>query len=267
MLTNPISSESQPPRQTQETPRPAERVRKGAPYRPIGLDGSKPMLLMSYRLRYQSFCLDRVLFNKEQYPNQLESDAYDPESVHVGVINAKDELVGTARVISLGDAGLPLLRYCTLFPQDTTLVNPSNNVVELSRVCLNSHWDRRTTNRAIPHPDRRAVAPLPVPAPGREARDPFVALIKGVYQATKRLHATHWIVAVEKALRRRLLHYGLPFRLAGPESDYFGPVAPYVLSLAELDQVIETRTFPALNDIRDGLESEYWPSSLRQTSA
>jgi hypothetical protein len=90
-------------------------------------------------------------------------------------------------------------------------------------------------------------------------------MIKGVYHATKRLHVTHWIVAMEKGLRRRLTHYGLPFRLAGPEADYHGPVAPYVLSLAELDDVILTRTFPALDDITRGLEPEYWPSSMVQT--
>ena len=67
-----------------------------APYRPVTLDDSEQLLAMSYRLRYQSFCLERLFFSKDEYPSQLESDTFDRASVHLGVLNAQDELVGTA---------------------------------------------------------------------------------------------------------------------------------------------------------------------------
>lgn len=238
-------------------------------YRPVTLDDSAQLLQMSYRLRYQSFCVEQLFFSKDAYPSQLESDAFDRASVHVGVLDAQNELVGTARVVTPTSAGLPLLRFCTLFPHDTTLADPSNTVVELSRVTVNRRWNRRRAARPIAHPERRASVRLPaaVPEPGHESNDAFAALIKGMYHATKRLHGTHWIIAIEKALRRRITRYGLPFRVAGPEVDYHGPVAPYVMSLAELDDVIRTRQYPALNDFFVGLEPEYWPSPLRQTSA
>jgi len=240
-----------------------------APYRPVTLDDSEQLLAMSYRLRYQSFCLERLFFSKDEYPSQLESDTFDRASVHLGVLNAQDELVGTARVVTPTSAGLPLFRYCTLFPHETTLADPSNTVVELSRVCVNRRWNRQSVDKVNAPAEERAPVSLPPPAsePGRESNDAFAALIKGMYQVTKRLHGTHWIIAVEKGLRRRLSRYGLPFSLAGPEVDYHGPVAPYVLSLAELDDVILTGKYPVIEDFPLGLEPEYWPAPLVHTSA
>lgn len=240
-----------------------------APYRPVALDESAQLLAMSYRLRYQSFVLERLFFSQDNYPRQLESDSFDQASVHVGVLDAHDALVGTARIVRPNGEGLPLFRHCHLYPNDTTVADPANTVVELSRVCLNDRWDRRAAPRPIAPAEERRARPLvpSSPEPGRESNDPFAALIKGVYHATKRLHVTHWIVAVEKALRRRLTRYGLPFRVAGPEADYHGPVEPYVLSLAELDNVILSRKYPALNDITVGLEPEYWPSSFGMASS
>jgi N-acyl amino acid synthase of PEP-CTERM/exosortase system len=239
-----------------------------APYRPVTLDDSEQLLAMSYRLRYQTFCLERLFFSSDAYPTQLESDAFDSASVHVGVLNAEDELVGTARIILPTSAGFPLLRHCTLFPDQTVLTDPANRVVEVSRVCLKRRRHHPHEARAAAAPARESIFPRPtVFAPGRVSTDPFAALIKAVYQATKRLHATHWIVAVEKPLRRRIARYGLPFHLAGPEVDYFGPVAPYVLSLAELDQVIQSHEFPALDDVPAGLEPDYSAAPLSHSGA
>lgn len=240
-----------------------------APYRAVTIDGSAQLLNMSYRLRYQSFCLERLFFSKDEYPSQMESDAFDRASVHVGVLNAHDELVGTARVVTPTSAGLPLERHCTLFPDDTTLAVATNKVVELSRVCVNEGWNRSPTSSSIatPHEDPIVVPSSVALAPGRESTDAFATLIKGMYHVTKRLHGTHWIIAVEKVLRRRISRYGLPFRLAGPEVDYHGPVAPYVMILTELDQVIRTGQYPILNNFPDGLEPEYWPPALFHTTA
>lgn len=232
-----------------------------SPYRPVTLDDSAQLLAMSYRLRYQSFCLERLFFSKDEYPGQLESDKFDRASVHVGVLDAHDQLVGTARVVPPNSEGLPLFRYCTLFPHDTTFADPSNTVVELSRVCVNPRWipslDEDPGLLAVPS-TRLIESPLCSDL-GRESGDAFATLIKGMYQVTKRLRGTHWIIAVEKALRRRIARYGLPFSVAGPEVDYHGPVRPYVMSLAALDDIIRARRYPVLNDFPLGLEPEYWP--------
>lgn len=236
-----------------------------APYRPVTLDDSEQLLAMSYRLRYQTFCLERLFFSRDAYPTQLEFDTFDAASVHVGVLNAEDELVGTARVVMPNASGLPLLRYCTLFPGDTTLSDPANTVVELSRVIIKP----RRRMQAASSPSEgfaeflSVSSSLHVSQCGLESHDALASLIKGMYQVTKRLHGTHWIIAIEKALRRRIKRYGLPFRVAGPEVDYFGPVAPYIMSLADLDAVIRSGRYPVLDDFPVGLEPGYHPSSIQ----
>lgn len=240
-----------------------------APYRAVTLDESEPLLAMSYRLRYQTFCLERLFFSKDKYPSQLEFDAFDRTAVHVGVLNAETELVGTARVVTPNSAGLPLFRYCTLFPDDTTFADPSNVVVELSRVCLNRRANRRTRPGAAAPPDATLPADPPPSslAHSLASSDPLATLIKGMYHVTKRVQATHWIIAIEKALRRRITRYGLPFRQAGPEVDYHGPVAPYVMNLAEFDEVIGSGDYPILEDFWAELEPEYAPQAMSPTSA
>jgi N-acyl amino acid synthase of PEP-CTERM/exosortase system len=240
-----------------------------APYRPVTLDDSEQLLEMSYRLRYQTYCLERLFFSKDEYPSELESDAFDSASVHVGVLDAKNELVGTARVVAPSSAGLPLLQHCTLFPDETALSDTTNIVVELSRACIIRRRSRRQEDEPTSPQEGRARAGSPASARElyQESNEISAALIKAMYQATKRLHATHWIIAVEKGLRRRLSRFGLPFRLAGPEADYYGPVSPYVLSLAELDDVILARQHALLNDFLVGLEPTYWPSPICSTGA
>lgn len=234
-----------------------------APFRPITLDNSAQLLAMSYRLRYQTFCLERLFFSKDQYPSQEEFDAFDSDSVHVGVIDADSRLVGTARVVpsGIGGSGLPLLRYCTLFPETSVILNdPANSVVELSRVCVNTRWTPRLPEAS------RATTGTGADTPGHESEDALATLIKGMYQVTKRLRGTHWIIAIEKALRRRITRYGLPFRQAGPEADYHGPVAPYIMSLAEFDDVIRSHRYAVLNDFPVELEPEQGPALVAQTS-
>ena len=58
----------------------------------------------------------------------------------------------------------------------------------------------------------------------------------------------------------------LPFRLIGPESDYFGLVAPYQMDLQEFDRVILSGQFPGLDTFVDRPRTRVLPRS-RTTSA
>ena len=225
-------------------------------FRPVTIDDSPHLLEKSQRLRYQVYCVERRFLNAEDYPNQLEFDQFDRDSVHVGVLDADDELIGTARIVKPNSAGLPFLLHCSLFPLETTFAQPGNTVVEISRVCINRRYTRRRADVFSDAPDPPASDDHAMPAYDRrrERDDVFVTLVKALYHATKRMGATHWIIAIEKSLRRRIARYGLPFQLAGPEGDYYGCVAPYIMSLAELDRVIHGRQFASLDSFPIGLE-------------
>ena len=226
-----------------------------ATFRPVTIDDSPHLLEKSHRLRYQAYCLERRFLRAEDYPNQLEFDEFDRDSVHVGVLDAEGELAGTARIVKPNSAGLPLFLHCTLFPLETTFAESGNTVVEISRVCINRRYTRRRADVFSDAPGARGIqmsTRFPRTSGATERDDVFVTLVKALYHATKRLGATHWIIAVEKSLRRRIARYGLPFQLAGPEVDYYGLVAPYIMSVAEFDQVIHGRQFASLDDFPIG---------------
>ena len=220
-------------------------------FRPVTIDDSPQLLETSHRLRYQAYCLERRFLRAEDYPNQLEFDDFDRDSVHVGVLGAEGQLAGTARIVKPNSAGLPAFRHCSLFSADTTLAGEGNKVVEISRVCINRRYTRRR--------DEGICEGSQAVASGDGRRDVFATLIEAVYHATKRLGATHWLIAIEKPLRRRLARYGLPFQLAGPEVDYYGRVAPYIMNMAEFDRVIIGRQFAALDDFALELPPGLWP--------
>jgi N-acyl amino acid synthase of PEP-CTERM/exosortase system len=228
-----------------------------AAFKAVTIDASPQLLEESHRMRYQIYCVERRFLSAEDYPDQRESDTFDRDSVHVGVVDGEGELVGTARIVKPNSAGLPFLRHCSLFPEETALTEEGNMVVEISRVCIARRYTRRRADVFFDAPDEvESDEHMVVRARDRrvERDEVFATLVKAIYRATRRLGATHWIIAVEKSLRRRIAHYGLPFELAGPEADYYGLVAPYIMSMAELDRVICGRQFVSLDHFPIGGE-------------
>jgi N-acyl amino acid synthase of PEP-CTERM/exosortase system len=226
------------------------------------IDDDPVLLEQSYRLRYQVYCVERLFLRAEDYPDGLEYDAFDRDSIHVGAVDGGG-VAATARIVKPSSAGLPLFRYCTLFPHVTTLEDTGNMVVEVSRVSISRQYARRPDDTAVGGivvPGAGAHPSVPVTGDRRRRRgEPFLTLLKAIYQGVKRLRATHVIGATDQALHRWLIHYGLPYRLAGPETDYYGAVSPYIMSLAELDQVVLGGHFAALDDFLVGLEHEFRP--------
>jgi len=117
-----------------------------------------------------------------------------------------------------------------LFPEST-------QVAEISRLCVSRSLRKR-------HIGAASVA---------------ISLYRAIYQASKRNGFTHWLVATEPSLQRLLSSLKVPFKEIGPRTDYYGPVAPYLVDLSKWDQTILSRALPPLHSFLDGLEPEYRP--------
>ncbi|MFN2444598.1 MAG: PEP-CTERM/exosortase system-associated acyltransferase [Vicinamibacterales bacterium] len=226
------------------------------------IDDEPELLEQSYRLRYQVYCMERKFLPAENYPDRLEMDEFDQFSTHVGVVDLHGRLAGTARIVKSSIAGLPLLRHCFLFLPEKELYSSRGNIVEISRVSVSRHY-RHQGNGHKGSADANFSSEegnASGEEPGRGAI--MLAGVRGVYQAVKRLRATHWISASDRAMQRLMRQYGIPIRLVGPSVDYYGPVAPCLVDLAEFDKVILTAQFPALASFTDGLEPEIDPRRL-----
>jgi len=203
---------------------------------PRTLDEDPHLLEQSHRLRYQVYCLERQFLDSSGYPDRSESDEFDGHSVHVGAIDSFGELAGTARIIKPNPRGFPMFRHCELFPDLGTLDCPGAMAVEVSRVAISRDYTRR-----------------------RRRTEPFMTLMTAVFLAAKQEGATHVIGATDAALHRWLVHLGFPYRVSGPAVDYYGLVAPCVISLRELDDVILSGRYPALEGIPVGPAPFVWP--------
>jgi phenylacetate-CoA ligase len=222
----------------------------------------RALVQRTFALRYQVYCKERRFLPADSYPDNIETDEFDRHSVHVGAVDSNDELAGSARIVKVSALGLPLFRHCTLFPPDMEQHSGSLRVVEVGRLCVSRSYRRRVDDDAYgvskETPEAKAAA-----ARWKERRRPrdgvFPTVLKALYQATKRLGVTHWLVATETSLQQLLARQGLPFRQIGPENDYFGLVAPYEMDLAQFDDVIASGRFAALEAFVEGLEPELNP--------
>jgi N-acyl amino acid synthase of PEP-CTERM/exosortase system len=222
------------------------------------IDPVRALLERSYRLRYQVYCLERKFLPAGDYPDGLETDEFDRHAIHVGAVDAQGELAGTARVIRPSASGLPIFDHCTIFPHETAEFNAENpRLVEVGRLSVSRSYCRRRTDLTLPAGDaRRRGANYRGSERRHQHEDVFLTLLKALYQASKRIGATHWLAATEKPLQRMLAQRGFPFHSIGPDSDYFGLVAPYQMELREFDEVICSGHFPHLDDFLVGLEPQ-----------
>ena len=200
------------------------------------LDDDPRLLEDSFRLRYQVYCLERQFLNAADYPTEREIDEFDDHAIHLGVVDGDGQLAGTARLIRPNPRGFPMFQHCALFPEVHVLDWPHIVPVEVSRVAISRHYVRT-----------------------RQRTEPFLTLVRAMVHGARDAGATHLIGATDAALHRRLVHFGLPYRVSGPPVDYYGQVSPCVMSLRELDEIIAGGQFPALNGL-----GNVWTPALSQ---
>ena len=205
------------------------------------IDDDPMLMAQSYRLRYQVYCVERGFLNAANYPEQVERDEFDGFSLHAGVVNERRHLVGTLRFVRVYLDVLPLFRHCTISAEaERQLRGDDVRLAEVSRLCMSRECrDGQVGNSRV-----------------------ALSLFRAGYQTSKRHGLTHWLAAMEPSLHRLLAAVGVPFRVAGPMTDYFGPVAPYVCDLREFDEIILSGKRPRLRSFCDGLEPQFHPGVL-----
>jgi N-acyl amino acid synthase of PEP-CTERM/exosortase system len=203
------------------------------------LDDDPRLLDQSYRLRYQVYCVERAFLGAADYPDQRETDEFDDDSVHVGAVDARGDLAGTARLVKANPRGFPMFRHCAFFPEVQTLDSEHVVPVEVSRLAISRSCVRRNG--------------------ARQRSEPFLTVMKAMVLGAKRAGATHLICATEASLHRWLVHYGMPFRVSGPAVDYHGAVVPSILNLRELDEIVLGGRFSSLDGFPVGWDPQQWP--------
>ena len=224
-------------------------------FRALEIDDDPALLHESYRMRYQVYCLERDFLSPHYYPDGVETDVFDQHAVHLGVLNTEDVLVATARLVRRTDDGLPMYGHCSLTVHEPVLADKRARIVEVSRLAVSRRYNRRQGDEHY----ALAGGTRPTGEKRREGGEIVMTLYRALYQASKRHGFTHWLAATERSLQRLVVKYHFPFVQVGPEADYFGMVAPYLMDLAAFDREILGGEVPALREFLVGLEPHLIP--------
>lgn len=164
----------------------------------------------TYALRYEEYCVNMRSLAPEDYPNGLESDAFDANALHL-IARYKNEVVGTIRVtFSLPENGRFLMET-----GDDGFDLPS--------------WIPRPTScepsRLVGHQITSEYGPI------RQSN----ILLEAACQWSYHHGYTHWVVAWQEQLYERLKTEGWPFNILGDAKTYHATrVLPVFLKLEEL---------------------------------
>lgn len=197
------------------------------------------VLRSALELRFQVYCVESNFLSPEDYPLGLESDVYDRAAAHFYAFDCCDELVGYVRLIRPDAQGsFPLHNHCRT-SAGTELPKPEE-AVEISRLMVRADYRRRRGDRlsgVTAEENRAALAG----ERRHEAPQILLSLYRQMFAYCGERGVRYWYAAMERPLARSLLRYHFAFRPIGPETDYYGPVAPYLADLQELKRQVGLR--------------------------
>ena len=230
------------------------------------VDGSAA-LADSYALRFQVYCRERGFLPEAAYPDERESDAYDARASHFGGFYRDGSFAGTVRLVHGTLDTLPLQSKCVVDPATLPADIAVARVAEISRLAVSKAFRRRVTDGILPGLEDGAERQAAHPQRRRNCPELVLGLYKILYHETKRQRIDYWFAAMESPLAKLLNRFHFEFRPIGPEIDYYGPVRPYLLDIAECEQAVHARCPGTFARFVEGLPRHLQPGWFAPPSA
>jgi len=186
---------------------------------------SPTQLKMALALRYRVYCLERQFKDATQFPDGLESDELDNQSVQGLLMDRRsNEAIGTARLILPGREKLPI--HSVLWRQGgtPTLHFPGDKSAEVSRFALSRQFLRHT----------RKVPSCAESQSSSYGGLPRLGLVQVLLQMTIDQGVTHWAAMMQPSLLRMLAAMGIHFTPIGSLVAYHGMRQPCVCDVAQM---------------------------------
>ncbi|MDO8652749.1 MAG: PEP-CTERM/exosortase system-associated acyltransferase [Undibacterium sp.] len=194
-----------------------------------------------FALRYEVYCLECHYLPTEEFQNGLESDEYDACSAHFAAFTLDDSIIGTVRLVQPPDnLPYPFQSHCSVF--EDFVMPPREQCGEISRLVVRkTHRRRRGDSMEGVSRDffeKGSVTSIKPHSDGkkREGNSPMLllGLYREIYRYSRQNGVRYFYAAMERSLARSLDKMGFPFVRIGPQTDYYGPVTPFILDINEL---------------------------------
>ena len=253
---------------------PGERTERSASPLHFGVIDNSEHLDTSYILRYQAYCLEKRFLSPEDYPAGKETDSFDNKhAIHIGGLTQNDTLFGTVRLVLPSDLGLPLHDHCRFFDDYRSIGERSNpalqSFAEISRLVISKQFRQRAgdgfyaEDTTVDH-GSKAIDAEQKYGHRRKRPELVIGLYKAMYQTSKRRGISHWLIAMERSLAILLSRLHLKFEQIGPEVDYYGPVAPYMAKIEDIEARLLRKQPELLWEMMEGLEPELRPALVTE---
>lgn len=190
-------------------------------------------------LRYQVYCIECNFLSPDDYPEGIETDAHDKDAAHFYAFDRHDELVGYVRLVRPDpQRQFPIQSHCEV-SAGNPLPRPSE-AAEISRLMVRSDYRRRRGDRLSGVTAKQNNAAF-VGERRQEAPQVLLSLYRQMYAYSCENGIRFWYAAMERPLARSLLRLNFAFKQIGSETDYYGPVTPYLADLRELERQVGKR--------------------------
>ncbi len=192
-----------------------------------------------FELRYEVYCLECGFLPPEQFQSGLESDEYDTGAAHFVARNLENDVVGTLRVVQpTASQNFPFEHHCKALFQDVVLPR-REECGEISRLVVRKNYRRRTGDALVGVIDRAEARRLARRSESEDRRSSgpqiLLGLYREIYHYSLQVGIRYWYAAMERSLARALARFEFVFSPIGIETDYYGPVTPYLADLRELE--------------------------------
>ena len=185
------------------------------------------------QLRYQVYCIECNFLSPEDYPEGVETDEHDKDAAHFYAFDEDEELVGYVRLVSPdADQQFPIQRHC--HASGVPALPCPSQAAEISRLMVRADYRRRRGDRLSGVTAEQNTAAF-AGERRHEAPQILMSLYRQMYAYSRESGIRYWYAAMEKPLARSLLRLKFGFEAIGPETDYYGPVAPYLADLRKLE--------------------------------
>ncbi len=195
----------------------------------------------AYRVRYDVYCVERGYEDQTKFPERMERDKFDRESVHVVVRHRTSKCpVGVIRLVLPNrenpDRQFPIEKHFGHQFEKEVLKNfkfSRNNIVEISRFAV--------SRQALKHLQGQPAGETHHKYYDMRQND-FAQLLPQVSLGllgkaliiSEELGYEYWYAAMEPSLSRLLTRLGMKFTPIGPIMDYHGRRLPTIAKVSDM---------------------------------
>jgi N-acyl amino acid synthase of PEP-CTERM/exosortase system len=208
------------------------------------------LLEQTFRLRLQVYGHESSLLDYRLYPDGLERDKYDPQSIHFAAINQFDEVIASVRLILNDRWKIPVWEHCPTSMSNAPQLS-FQNTAEVSRLVVSKELLRRRHNwlslgrlRNFSQDSVKLLGGGNQAGFLRQAKPVAYGLYREIYKECASRGINHVVALMESGLYSLLRMYGLHFECIGPAVDVLGPVSPYMGRVDRLKDAIVKYQFP-----------------------